>query len=125
MAPNDDDPIVSWHDRIGTLRKRGRISAGAMATISPEEIDVRLSRPLAPERLSEAERALWDKLTCSRRPGWFAGAEEVLESYVCTMCDVQKLGAALRKAKSVTSARHQKLARLHRHTLALALSLAV
>jgi hypothetical protein len=126
MTANDDDPIASWQDRIGSLRKRGRISAAAVAVIPAEGIDVRLGRPLAPERLSgTAERQVWDKLTFSRRPGWFAGAEEILEAYVCTMCDVQELQAALRKAKPVASARYQKRARLHRHTLALALSLAV
>jgi hypothetical protein len=92
MTANDDDPIASWQDRIGSLRKRGRISAAAVAVIPAEGIDVRLGRPLAPERLSgTAERQVWDKLTFSRRPGWFAGAEEILEAYVCTMCDVQEL----------------------------------
>jgi hypothetical protein len=124
MTATDDDPIASWQDRIGSLRKRGRISAAAVAVIPAEGIDVRLGPP-APERLSGAtERQLWDRLTFSRRPGWFTGAEEILEAYVCTMCDVQELEAALRKARPVASSRYQKLARLHRQMLALALSLA-
>ena len=105
MAETDDDVIASWHDRVGTLRKRGRVSGAALAVVPAEEIDVRRGRPPAPERLSDQERALWDKLTFSRRPGWFAGSEEILESYVCTTAQVQQLEAALRKTKSGTSER--------------------
>jgi hypothetical protein len=94
MAETDDDVIASWHDRVGTLRKRGRVSGAALAVVPAEEIDVRRGRPPAPERLSDQE-ALWDKLTFSRRPGWFAGSEEILESYVCTTAQVQQLEAAL------------------------------
>ena len=64
---------------------------------------VRVGRPAAPERLSAEERALWERLTFSRRPGWFAGAEEILESYVTTALQVQQI--ALRKAEPA-SARH-------------------
>jgi hypothetical protein len=31
MVETDDDPIASWQDRIGSLRKRGRISAAALS----------------------------------------------------------------------------------------------
>jgi len=55
----DDDPITSWNERIDTLRKRGRVSAAALAVAPPEDVDVRRSRPPPPERLSEAERALF------------------------------------------------------------------
>jgi len=55
MAETDDDPIASWRDRVGSLRKRGRISAATLSVVPPGEIDVRLGRPPAPERLSEAE----------------------------------------------------------------------
>ena len=72
MTATDDDPIASWQERVGTLRKRGRVSA---ATDGPGEIDVRVGRPPAPERLSNEERELWERLTFSRRPGWFSGAE--------------------------------------------------
>jgi hypothetical protein len=79
----DDDPITSWNERIGTLRKRGRVSAAALAVAPPEDVDVRRGRPPPPERLSEAERALWERLVLSRRPGWFdAGAASLLESFV-------------------------------------------
>ena len=57
MAATDDDPIKSWQDRIGTLRKRGRVSAAALTVVPADEIDVRLGRPPAPERLSAEERA--------------------------------------------------------------------
>jgi hypothetical protein len=111
MTTTDDDPTASWQDRIGSRRKRGRVSAGAVALIPAEGIDVRLGRPPAPERLSEAERALGDKLTFSRRPGWFSALRKTwrpTSAYVCTMCDVQELEAELRKAKPVASSRYQK-----------------
>jgi hypothetical protein len=124
MAETGDDPIASWQERIGTLRKRGRVSGAALAVVPEGEIDVRLGRPPAPERLSDEERALWEKLTFSRRPGWFAGAEAILESYVTTVSQVQRLEAALRKAKPGTSDRYQRLARMHRQSVALAATLA-
>lgn len=83
MAETDDDPITSWADRIGTLRKRGRVSAAALEAIPAEDVDVRRGRPPAPERLSEAERALWERLVVSRRPGWFdAGAAICWRAFV-------------------------------------------
>jgi hypothetical protein len=124
MAETDDDVIASWHDRVGILRKRGRISGAALTVVPADEVDVRRGRPSAPERLSEAERALWDKLTFSRRPGWFSGAETGLESFVTTAIACQQIEADLRKAKPVAGARYQRLARLHRHTVALAVTLA-
>jgi hypothetical protein len=123
MTATDDDVIASWHDRVGTLRKRGRISAAALAVVPAEEMDVRRGRPPAPERLSEAERALWDKLTFSRRPGWFAGAETLLESFVTTTIQCQQIEAALRKAKPGTSERYAKRMRMHRQSVALAATL--
>ena len=123
MAATDDDPIASWHDRVDTLRKRGRVSAAALTVVPAEEVDVRRGRPPAPERLSEAERALWEKLTFSRRPGWFSGAETLLESFVMTTIECQEIEAKLRRTKPVTGAPCQKLARLHRHTVALAITL--
>jgi hypothetical protein len=47
-----------------------------------------------------------------------------LESYVCTIVHVQKIEAALRKAKPGTGDRYQRLARLHRQSVALAATLA-
>src|SRR5215472_3684553 len=124
MAESDDDPIVSWQERIGSLRKRGRVSGAALTVVPAGEIDVRRGRPPPPERLSDQERALWVKLTFSRRPGWFAGGEEILESYVCTTVQVQQLEAALRKAKPGTNMHYRTLLRLHRQSVALASSLA-
>jgi hypothetical protein len=124
MTTTDDDVISSWRDRVGTLRKRGRIGAAALTVVPASEIDVRRGRPPAPERLSDEERALWDKLTFSRRPGWFAGAEALLESYVTTTLHCQRLEAALRKAKPGVSDRYHKLARTHRQTVALEATLA-
>src|SRR5215469_564898 len=107
MTATDDDPIASWQERVGTLRKRGRVSAAALTVVPAGEIDVRLGRPPAPERLSEEERELWQRLTFSRRPGWFSGAESLLESYVTMAIHCQRLEAALRKAKPGTSERYQ------------------
>ena len=124
MTATDDDPIASWQDRVGTLRKRGRVSGAALTVVPANEIDVRLGRPPAPERLSAEERALWEKLTFSRRPGWFSGAEGILESYVVTTLHCQRLEAALRKAKPGMSERYQKLTRLYRQLTGLAATLA-
>jgi hypothetical protein len=124
MAATDDDPIASWQDRVSTLRKRGRVSGAALTVIPTAELDVRVGRPPAPERLSDEERALWEKLTFSRRPGWFSGAESLLESYVTTVSQVQRLEAALRKAKPGASERYQRLARLHRQSVGLCATLA-
>jgi hypothetical protein len=124
MAGTNDDPLASWQDRISSLRKRGRISADALTVVPVEEVDVRRGRPPAPERLSAEERELWERLTFSRRPGWFAGAEAILESYVTTVLQVQQLEAALRKARPGTNARYRTLLRLHRQSVALASSLA-
>src|SRR5215831_18504761 len=119
MTATDDDPIASWQDRVGTLRKRGRVGAAALTVVAAGELDVRVGRPPAPERLSAEERELWEKLTLARRPGWFSGAEGILESYVVTRLHCQRLEAALRKAKpGTTSERYQKLTRLYRQLTA-------
>jgi hypothetical protein len=124
MAETGDDPIASWRDRVGSLRKRGRVGAAALSVVPAVDLDVRVGRPPAPEALSETERALWEKLALSRRPGWFSGAEAILESYVMTISQVQGLEASLRKAKPGTGTRYQKLARMHRQAVALAAMLA-
>jgi hypothetical protein len=124
MAETGDDLLDSWRDRVGTLRKRGRVSGAALAVVPANELDVRAGRPPAPERLSDEEQQLWKKLTFSRRPGWFSGAEAILESYVTTVSQVQRLEAALRKAKPGVSERYLKLAHTHRQAATLAASLA-
>jgi hypothetical protein len=124
MAETDEVVIASWRERVGTLRKRGRVGAAALTVVPADEIDVRLGRPPAPERLSDEERALWEKLTFSRRPGWFSGAESLLESFVMTTLHCQRLEAALRKAKPGTSDRYQRLARMHRQSVSLCATLA-
>ena len=92
----DDDRITSWNERIDTLRKHGRVSAAALVVAPSEEVDVRRGRPPPPEGLSEAERALWERLVFSRRPGWFdAGAASLLESFCVTMIQCQEIEAAM------------------------------
>src|SRR5215831_6666892 len=108
MTATDDDPIASWQERVGSLRKRGRVSAAAALTIVPaDEVDVRRGRLSAPARLSGQQQELWERLIFSRRPGWFSGAEELLESYVTTISQVQQVEAALRKAKPGVGERYQ------------------
>jgi hypothetical protein len=124
MAATGDDPIASWQERIGTLRKRGRVAAAALTVVPADEVDVRRGRPPAPARLSTEEQALWERLIFSRRPAWFAGAEELLESYVTTISQVQQIEAALRKAKPGTGERYQKLERTHRQSVSLCATLA-
>jgi len=100
------------------------VSAGALAVVPAEDIDVRRGRPPAPERLSEAERDLWERVVFSRRPGWFdAGAQTLLESFVVTTIQGEQIEAALRTTP-IDDARYSKLARLHRGNVALAATLA-
>ena len=124
MAETDADPITTWEQRVGTLRKRGRVSSAALSVVPQDEVDVRRGRPPAPERFLATERVLWDKLVCARRPGWFSGAEELLESYVVIVCQVQQIEAALRKLKPGAGDRFMKLSKLHQHSVALTSSLA-
>jgi phage terminase small subunit len=124
MAETDADPIASWNERVGTLRKRGRISTAALSVVPQDEVDVRRGRPAAPDRLSTPERDLWERLIFSRRPGWFAGAEELLESYCTTVTQLQQIETALRKTKAGTSERYMKLARMHRQVVMLTATLA-
>jgi hypothetical protein len=94
-----------------------------LSVVPADEVDVRRGRPPAPERLSEAERHLWEHLTFSRRPGWFTGAETLLESFVTTTIQCQQIEKALRNAKPGTSERYAKLMRMHRQSVALAATL--
>ena len=48
MTETSDDPIASWRDRVGTLRKRGRVGAAALTVVPAAEIDVRVGRPRPP-----------------------------------------------------------------------------
>jgi hypothetical protein len=121
MAETADDPVASWNERVSTLRKRGRASAAALNVVpAAGEVDVRAGRPPAPERLSAEGRVLWDKLVSARRPGWFSGAEEILESYVVLTLQVQEIEIALRKVKVGTNERYMKLTRQHRQLVQLA-----
>jgi hypothetical protein len=95
VAENGDDPIASWNERVTSLRKRGRVSAAALTVVPGGEIDVRQGRPGAPERLFAEERELWKKLVSTRRPGWFSGGEELLEAYVTTVIQLQKIEACM------------------------------
>lgn len=73
-------------------RQRGRRSAAALSVIP---VDVRRTPSPPPERLTEAEKALWQELISSRRPNWFAGAEGILECYVTTFSHYRQAEAWL------------------------------
>jgi hypothetical protein len=124
MAENGDDPIANWQEIVTSLRKRGRISGAALAVIPGAEIDVRLGRPPPPERLSQPEKDLWQRLVSSRRPQWFSGRLEILETYVVTISQVQRLEVALRKAPAGIGERYLRLLRAHRQAAGLASLLA-
>jgi hypothetical protein len=62
-------------------------------------------------------------LTFTRRPGWFSGAEAILESYVTTITLLQQIEAALRNAQLGTGT-HFKLLYSRRHSVMLASLLA-
>jgi hypothetical protein len=90
----------------------------------PAEVDVRVGRPPAPARLSAPERGLWDRIVLARRPGWFSGGEEVLESYVTAVTQIQGIEALLRTTAPDTGDEYVKLAHTHRQYVALAANLA-
>lgn len=109
-----DDPITSWRSRVSGLR----------SPVTSVDIDVKRGDRPPPERLSAAEAALWRKLVDARRPGWFGGALELLESYCVTVIQVQAIEAQLRKMRPSAAASYQRLARLHRQCVAQASLLA-
>jgi hypothetical protein len=89
----------------------------AQAVVSPVPIDARVGRPPAPEHLSGHAKELWQKLTFSRRPGWFSGSEDLLAAYVATVMQVRPLDRALSKMKPSTSERYVALMRQWRQVL--------
>jgi hypothetical protein len=38
MAGTDDDVISSWHDRVGSLRKPGRVTPAVLAVTPPRRL---------------------------------------------------------------------------------------
>jgi hypothetical protein len=103
------------------MRKSGRISAAALAT---PVIDVKAERPPPPGRLTPAEADLWRRLVHSRRPQWFAGAEEILESYIVAAIALQAVEAELRKTPPSAGARYPRCLRIHRQQVSLCAMLA-
>lgn len=112
MTRTTDDPVANWQQRVGTLPKRGRISATDLSVVPGGEVNIRVGRPPAPERLSEPEQDLWRQLLESRRPQWLSGSLEVLETDVVATTHLQRLQPALREAGPAM--------RLHRQTAMLA-----
>jgi hypothetical protein len=77
-------------------RQRGRRSAAALGVVP---VDVRRTPSPPPERLTEAERFLWQELIASRRANWFAGAEAILECYCTTVSHLQRVEAWLAEVR--------------------------
>src|SRR5215471_19562689 len=80
-----------WESGLERHQRRRR-SAAALSVIP---VDVRRTPSPPPERLTEAEKALWQELISSRRPNWFAGAEGILECYVTTFSHYRQAEAWL------------------------------
>jgi hypothetical protein len=112
--------------RVGLpiMLKRGRISQAELGIAAvPVAIDVRAERVPPPAHFTEQERQLWNQLTAVRRPGWYGGALELLESYCTLSVRCRQLEAALRRLDAAAP-QADRLARQHRQALALAASLA-
>src|SRR5262249_47501183 len=121
MTATDDDPIASCQERVGTLRKRGRVGAASLTVVPADEIDVRVGRPQAPERLSAEERDLWEQLTFSR-PLVFGCR---IASGILRDDGLASAAPGGRAAQGkARRERYQRLARLHRQSVALAATLA-
>ena len=75
------------------MRPPGRKLAASLSVVSVGE------RPRAepPEKMIEAEKAVWRETTAALRPDWFQGAECVLGAYVGTVVMEREIAAELRK----------------------------
>jgi hypothetical protein len=105
------------------MRNPGRPSQ-QLSLVPPTAIDAKFGRPPAPEDFSEPEVRLWERLVLARRPNWYLGSEAVLQTYVSTVINNQKVEQALRRARAGPSARYVTLSRLHRQGALLAATLA-
>jgi hypothetical protein len=82
MAETDDDVIASWQECVGTLRKRGRISAAAL-TVVPSGRDRCLPWPPADTGATlRRGKGAMGEADVQPPAGLVRGAEEILESYV-------------------------------------------
>jgi hypothetical protein len=105
-------------DLSPTSRKRGR--PGAAFTVVP---DARMQRPEPPERLTAAEKAIWREITEKVRGGWFYSSERLLEAYVCTLAQQQRIQGSLQRVE-VGSERYMELLRLQLSVTSLIANLA-
>src|SRR5262249_31887936 len=111
--------IGNW--RLWMQIQRGRPSLASKMTVP---ISVRAERPPPPAELSAAERELWQHLVLSRRPGWFAGSESLLQSFVTATIHCQAIEAELRKMVPRADGPYERLARLHRQAISQCTALA-
>jgi hypothetical protein len=81
------------------MLKRGRVSQAELGVAAVSvAIDVRAEREPAPAHFMEQERQLWNQLTAARRPGWYGGALELLES-CCTLSALPAIGGGAAQAR--------------------------
>lgn len=100
MTETPDAPVANWQRRIGSLGKRGRISAATLAVRSASrEVDVRDGAPAASGFLSPREAY---GSGCSRTAGR----------------NGQRIEAALRQAELVAR-EYYRMVRLHRQMTVL------
>lgn len=110
MYPDEPDD-----HHIATPRQRGRRSAAA-ASVLRMLPDVKLARPEPPARLSEAEKSIWIEQTQKLRPGWFYGAEPLLEVYVKLLAEERELAVLIGQTER-GSRRYVDLMRLRLATI--------
>jgi hypothetical protein len=80
------------------MQQPGRKSTAALSVIPRTAIE----RPLPPEGLSEAEAALWNRVTATKPPEWFLpDVLPVLAGYVRASIKAEAMAAALAKFKGV------------------------
>ncbi len=84
------------------MAKRGRKSAAQLAVVplhpDPSAIE-RVERPVPPNHLGDAERAVWESVVDSLPADWFAGGmPAVLEQYCAHVVEARRLGGLIEEA---------------------------
>jgi hypothetical protein len=80
------------------MRKRGRVSAGAIG-VKPVRISAK-ERPAPPAGLTARERRQWNEITAALRPDWFEAENlPLLAEYVRTAELCTRLARELRKVE--------------------------
>lgn len=114
--PTINDPTTSPQDQADypqqpapISRQRGRRSAASLSVVPPN-VMMRPSAP--PNRLSAAEKKIWEETVSRVRPTWFHSSEALLELFVVTLAQQQQIAVAIRGSKTA-SRRWMTLVRMH------------